>query len=99
VGDNIRFFRTLKGWPQKTLAAEAGISQPYLSKIEDNKAAPRFCEVERMALLLGRPLQDFATRLGNGFIIAPVPDEAAHPPLPLAPDANERSKRKPGKAH
>ena len=74
VGDLIRLYRTLKGWGQKTLAAEARLKQPYLSKVENNKVDPRFAEVERIARCVERPIQDFATRLDKdvGFTLVPA---------------------------
>ena len=89
VGDLIRLYRTLKGWGQKTLAAEARLKQPYLSKVENNKVDPRFTEVERIARCVERPIQDFATRLGKDISVVVLPDV----PPPLAPPLPVRKRK------
>jgi len=53
LGRQVKKARADKGWKQQDLQAATGLSQTYLSKIELDKADPRFSIVKRIAKALG----------------------------------------------
>lgn len=53
LGRQITLARVRKGWKQKTLADEAGLSQKYVSQIEHGHVDPRWSIVQRLAHALG----------------------------------------------
>ena len=53
LGRQITLARVRKGWKQKTLADEAGLSQKYVSQIEHGHVDPRWSIVQRLASALG----------------------------------------------
>lgn len=52
LGAKIVFYRNLRGFTQKCLAAELGISRQYLSKIEHGKVTCKIILLEKIAALL-----------------------------------------------
>jgi transcriptional regulator with XRE-family HTH domain len=53
LGQQIKIARARKGWQQQQLAAEAHLSQKYLSQIEHDHVDPRVSVVQRVAQALG----------------------------------------------
>jgi transcriptional regulator with XRE-family HTH domain len=53
LGREIRKARIDKGWQQLDLREATGLSQKYLSEIENDRVDPRFSIVKRIALALG----------------------------------------------
>lgn len=53
VGTRLRGLRRSRNMSQETLARRAGITQTQLSNIENNKSAPRYTTVYRLARELG----------------------------------------------
>ena len=52
IGDKIRKSRQKLGWTQKQLAAEAGIPQSHVSRLERGMHAPTIITIERLAKAL-----------------------------------------------
>ena len=59
IGDKIRKIRIEKNMSQKKLANLTGISQTYISKIEENKRQPTFSKMVKIANALGIPIEQF----------------------------------------
>ena len=53
IGTRLRHARRVRGMNLKEIAAEAGCSEGYLSKIENNKGAPSLTMLHRIARALG----------------------------------------------
>lgn len=53
LGREIKKARAQLGWKQQDLQAATGLSQKYLSRIENDKADPSFAVVVRIARVLG----------------------------------------------
>ncbi len=51
-GRKIKLLRVEKGWSQTDLAREAGLSQPFVSHLERNAAAPSMPTIEKLAKVL-----------------------------------------------
>lgn len=67
LGVRLRHSRMMRGITLKELAAEAGCSESMLSKIENDKAAPSFGTLHRIATALGTNISElYATGNGNG---------------------------------
>lgn len=52
LGQQIKIARARKGWQQQQLAAEARLSQKYLSQIEHDHVDPRVSIIKRLAQAL-----------------------------------------------
>jgi transcriptional regulator with XRE-family HTH domain len=52
LGQQIKIARARKGWQQQQLAAEAHLSQKYLSQIEHDHVDPRVSIIKRLAQVL-----------------------------------------------
>jgi transcriptional regulator with XRE-family HTH domain len=61
VGQLIKQYRLAAGWNQSDLGEALGVPQGTISKVEGGKSEPTFRAVERISVLLQRPLEDFAT--------------------------------------
>jgi transcriptional regulator with XRE-family HTH domain len=77
IGGRIAYFRRMKGWLQKQLGAEAGIKPSRMSKLEHGRAEPSFRELQRLALLLGQPLERFDTLRVHDLPGADAPEGTA----------------------
>lgn len=54
MSENVKKFRELLGWSQNELAKRSGVSQPYISELEDGKADnPSMKTLEKLANALG----------------------------------------------
>ncbi len=51
-------FRKAKGWSQKKLSDESGVSQTYISELEANKKQPTVIIAQKLALALNVTLSD-----------------------------------------
>jgi transcriptional regulator with XRE-family HTH domain len=60
LGREIKKARADKGWKQKDLQASTGLTQKYLSEIEQGKVDPRWGIVLRIATALGISLDQLA---------------------------------------
>jgi len=60
VGERICLLRSMKRLTQGNLSAEVGISQGYLSKLEQGRFDPGFHLVLRIARVLGCTIQELA---------------------------------------
>jgi transcriptional regulator with XRE-family HTH domain len=56
IGTNIKVIRTSKKIRQKELAKELGITQNYLSMIENNMKKPSLSLLEKLSSILNSPL-------------------------------------------
>jgi transcriptional regulator with XRE-family HTH domain len=66
LGIRLRHARMVRGITLKELAAEADCSESMLSKIENDKAAPSFGTLHRIATALGTNISElYATAIGN----------------------------------
>jgi transcriptional regulator with XRE-family HTH domain len=72
LGREIKRARAGLGWQQQQLARETGISQKYLSRVENDKADPSWSIVHRIAHALRMDLNTLAW------------EEKPAPPAPLA---------------
>ena len=66
VGKLIVYYRELKGWSQKQLRTALHMRQSRLSSLERGVRQPSFAEIQRIALLLGQPVDRFCA-LRNGL--------------------------------
>ena len=67
LGVRLRHARMVRGITLKELASEAGCSESMLSKIENDKAAPSFGTLHRIATALGTNISElYATANGHG---------------------------------
>ena len=55
LGDKVRFAREQLGLTTQTLAGKAGISQPYISEIENGNKTPSAKTIMRLAAALNVP--------------------------------------------
>lgn len=60
LGREIKKARIDKDWKQKDLVAATGLSQKYVSAIENDQAEPSFAIVKRLAKALGLSLDHLA---------------------------------------
>lgn len=58
MGKRIGRYREMHEWSQETLAAKAGISRPYLARLETGRQDPRVSVVLRIARALGVTVND-----------------------------------------
>ena len=57
VGRNVRRFRREKGWTQEALAEFTGLSQQFISELENGKSNPTILTLHELAQGLGvRPM-------------------------------------------
>jgi transcriptional regulator with XRE-family HTH domain len=63
LGQQIKIARAQKGWQQQQLAAEAHLSQKYLSQIEHDHVDPRWSIVQRLAHALGVSLDTLGSEV------------------------------------
>jgi transcriptional regulator with XRE-family HTH domain len=76
IGGQLRAHRTAAGRTVASVAADAGLSVPYIANLENGRGNPTTTALERLAKALG-------TRL----VITLVPDEDGHLPGAPAPPA------------
>jgi quercetin dioxygenase-like cupin family protein len=83
VGRAVRRVRTSLGWSMRDAAAKAGMSQPFLSDLENGRATPSITTLYRLSDTLGVAPQDLlppmaadavVVRAGSGLTINPVDD-------------------------
>jgi quercetin dioxygenase-like cupin family protein/DNA-binding Xre family transcriptional regulator len=83
VGRALRRVRTSLGWSMRDAAAKAGMSQPFLSDLENGRATPSITTLYRLSDTLGVAPQDLlppmaadavVVRAGDGLTINPVDD-------------------------
>jgi quercetin dioxygenase-like cupin family protein len=83
VGRAVRRARTNVGWSMRDLAAKAGVSQPFLSDLENGRATPSIATLYRLADTFGVAPQDLlpptpadvvVVRAGTGLAVNPVDD-------------------------
>jgi transcriptional regulator with XRE-family HTH domain len=55
---NLLNFRKVKGWSQKKLSDESGVSQTYISELEANKKQPTVIIAQKLATALNVTLSD-----------------------------------------
>lgn len=55
---NLVNFRKAKGWSQKKLSDESGVSQTYISELEANKKQPTVIIAQKLATALNITLSD-----------------------------------------
>lgn len=55
---NLVNFRKAKGWSQKKLSDESGVSQTYISELEANKKQPTILIAQKLAAALHVSLSD-----------------------------------------
>ena len=60
LGRSIKMARAEKGWQQQQLATLSGISQKYLSRVENDKADPSWSIVRRLLAVLDLDLKAIA---------------------------------------
>ena len=53
IGRAVARLREAKGWSQQQLAEAAGLSQPYVSKVESGAREPSLVVVQALARALG----------------------------------------------
>ncbi|MBX3164304.1 MAG: helix-turn-helix transcriptional regulator [Bacteroidetes bacterium] len=53
IGDNIRYYRNLKGWSQEEMADKINVSLPTYSRIERNINGVPFKRIVQLAKVLG----------------------------------------------
>lgn len=63
LGTNIKTMRIVRKIKQKELARKVGITQNYLSMVENNAKKPSLSLIERLARALEIPLHHFFTDL------------------------------------
>lgn len=83
LGRAVRRARTHARWSMRDLAAKAGVSQPFLSDLENGRATPSITTLYRLADTLGLAPQDLlppvpadvvVVRAGGGLATNPVDD-------------------------
>ena len=92
LGREIKKARAGLGWKQQDLQAATGISQKYLSRVENDKADPSFSMVLRIAHALQMDLNVLTqdTEVFQAPASATTPPESA--PAPTTPKAKRRLK-------
>lgn len=92
LGREIKKARAGLGWKQQDLQAATGISQKYLSRVENDKADPSFSMVLRIA----HALQMDLNVLTQDIEVSQAPASATTPlesaPAPTTPKAKRRLK-------
>jgi transcriptional regulator with XRE-family HTH domain len=56
VAMRLKRLREQRGWSQATLAERAGVSRPYLARLETARQDPRLSTLEKLAKALGVPV-------------------------------------------
>jgi len=70
LGARIRALRIARGETLRTLAAEAGVTESFLSQVERGVAAPSIASVQRIARALGTSIAElFATDDRAGVVV------------------------------
>jgi putative transcriptional regulator len=70
MGQFIGRKREQLGMSQGALAKKVGISRPYLSQIESGHRAPSDEVVQRILVMLGSPMQEFAAEVASTLLTA-----------------------------
>jgi putative transcriptional regulator len=73
LGREIKKARAELGWQQKDLQVATGISQKYLSRVENDKVDPRLSMVLRIAHALGMDM--------NALLMHQTPEVSPHASL------------------
>jgi len=84
LGQRLRSAREARGLSQVTLAAEARISQGYLSQLEQDEREPTLSIAARLAMALAMSLDDLAAGVGLSAPDSPA-GRRARARLPTAP--------------
>jgi transcriptional regulator with XRE-family HTH domain len=56
--ENLEKFRKARGWSQRKLADQSGVSQTYISELEADKKQPTVFIAQKLALALDITLSD-----------------------------------------
>ena len=86
IGKGIKFVRVVSGLRQGNMAKQLGISQNYLSLLENNKAEPSISLLKLISLIFGVPVS---------FLLW----EDAMPDEGNSPEVTERYQRIKGRIH
>lgn len=68
LGEKVKQLRQQAGLTQPELAEKAGIEQSYLSKLENDKAAPSFEVISKVAQALETDAMSIIESLDNGYL-------------------------------
>jgi len=62
IGEQIRYYRSLRGLSQEALALEAGLNPAFLGHLERSLKSPTVTTLEKIAMALDIPLSELFTR-------------------------------------
>lgn len=75
LGQRLRALRTARGWSQRKLAVEAGLTRSQVAKFEADASAPRAAALAALALALGTSLDLLVTGQERAPVALRLPAE------------------------
>lgn len=82
IGENLKFWRKIRGYRQDYLGEKSGSSRTYISKIESGLANPTLEYLEKLVEVLDIQMEDLMTpQPYKDIILEIINDKTIQPPL------------------
>jgi len=82
VGENIKFWRNIRGLKQNFVAKKLNVKQSYISQLETGKFAPSFDFLQKLADILQVEIEDLITHQPyRDLVMKLYEDKNLNPPL------------------
>lgn len=82
VGENIKFWRNIRGLKQNFIAKKLNVKQSYISQLETGKFAPSFDFLQKLADILQVEIEDLITHQPyRDLVMKLYEDKNLNPPL------------------
>jgi len=82
IGENVKFWRNIRGLKQSYIAKKIGVKQSYISQLETGKFAPSLEYLQKIANLLDVEIEDLITHQPHRDLVLQVyEDKTLDPPV------------------
>lgn len=82
IGENVKFWRNIRGLKQSFIAKKIGVKQSYISQLETGKFAPSLDYLHKIANLLDVEIEDIiAPQPHRDLVLEVFEDKSIDPPV------------------
>lgn len=82
IGENVKFWRNIRGLKQSYIAEKIGVKQSYVSHLETGRVAPSLDYLYKIAKLLDVEIEDLITHQPHRDLVLQVyNDKTINPPV------------------
>jgi transcriptional regulator with XRE-family HTH domain len=82
IGENVKFWRNIRGLKQEFIGKKLGLNRSYISKIESGEANPTLDYLQKLADILQVEIEDLITHQPyRDLVMKLYEDKSINPPL------------------